>query len=103
MTTNSSADHVYIGEAAELLDRRVGTIRKWHREGRLPEELQPQRDERDRRYWTRAQVEGLREWMIETDMRPGKGLPTNQNPDPERVKDHLRKLRRPRGSRTHPS
>lgn len=97
MILSMSEQVVYITEAAELLDRRPGTLRKWEREGRLPEDLLPKRDERQHRYWTEKQIELIKSWMYEVDLRPGKGLPHNtKQPDPERVREHLRKLRQPR-------
>jgi MerR HTH family regulatory protein len=89
---------VYIGDAAEQLDRRVGTLRKWERDGWLPDDLKSTRDERGWRYWTPAQIERIREWMIEVDLRPGRGLPTYDRPSPERVAEHLRRLRQPRNN-----
>lgn len=91
---------IYIGEAAKQLDRQIQTIRKWGREDILPEDLKPSRDERDWRYWTPEQIENIKHWMKEIDLRPGKGLPHNQNPSEEKVREHLRKLRQPRGSRS---
>lgn len=91
------ADRIYITKAADALDRRVGTVRKWDREGRLPKELKPKRDERNRRYWTSDQVEKIRRWMVTEDLRPGKGLPHNRSrPSEERVQQHLEKLRQPK-------
>lgn len=92
-------DRIYIGEAAFLLDRRIGTIRKWEREGLLPDEFKPERDDRGWRYWSQDQIDGIREWMKEIDLRPGKGLPYNQKTTEEQVRQHLRNLRRPRGRR----
>lgn len=68
-----------IGEVADELDRVPHSIRIWLYKGIVPKHLQPQRDERNWRYWTREQIEGLKEWMIEMDLRPGKGLPTVNN------------------------
>jgi DNA-binding transcriptional MerR regulator len=67
-----------IGEVADALDRVPHTIRIWMYQNRLPKELLPQRDERNWRYWTEEQLEGLKEWVIIQDMRPGKGLQTVQ-------------------------
>lgn len=68
-----------IGEVADELDRVPHTIRIWMYQGRLPDELLPQRDERNWRYWTEEQLNGLKEWVVEQDMRPGKGLNTVQS------------------------
>lgn len=89
---------IYITEAAhDFLDREPGTLRKWERQERLPKELIPERDENDRRYWNEKKLEAIKQWMVDEDLRPGKGLPHNQSrPDEERVREHLRKLRQPR-------
>jgi hypothetical protein len=72
-------NRVYIGEAAERLGRRAHTLRVWIYDGRLPKELMPKRDERNWRYWTEEQVEGMKAWIKEIDLRPGKGLKTVGN------------------------
>jgi len=70
---------LYIGEVADELDRVPHTIRIWIYQNKLPAELLPHRDERNWRYWTPDQVEGLKKWIVENDMRPGKGLATVNN------------------------
>ncbi len=70
---------LYIGEVAEELDRVPHTIRIWIYQNRLPENLLPYRDDRNWRYWTPEQVDGLKSWILEKDMRPGKGLSTTAN------------------------
>lgn len=65
-----------IGEVAEELDRVPHTIRIWIYQNRLPEHLLPQRDDRNWRFWTAEQIEGLKQWVVDQDMRPGKGLLT---------------------------
>ena len=71
---------MYIGEVAEELNRVTHSIRIWQYKGIIPKNLLPFRDERGWRYWTREQVEGLKPWMVESDLRPGKGLATvNKN------------------------
>ena len=67
-----------IGEVADELDRVPHTIRIWIYQNRLPDELLPQRDERNWRYWTEKQLYELKQWVVEQDMRPGKGLNTVQ-------------------------
>lgn len=64
----------YIGEVAEELDRVPHSIRIWIYKGIVPKHLLPQRDERNWRFWTQEQIDGLKEWMILSDLRPGKGL-----------------------------
>jgi hypothetical protein len=66
---------IYIREAAEMLNRRMTTLRKWEQLGILPDHLIPQRGDRGWRYWTEEQIEGIKKWIKETDRRPGKGLP----------------------------
>jgi len=75
------SDRLYsIGEVADELDRVPHTIRIWIYKGKLPNHLLPQRDDRNWRYWTQEQLDGLKQWVIDEDMRPGKGLPTiNKN------------------------
>lgn len=65
-----------IGEVAEELDRVPHTLRIWQYQGRLPDYLLPQRDDRGWRYWTEKQVEELKAWVVSEDLRPGKGLTT---------------------------
>lgn len=68
-----------IGEVAEELNRVTHTIRIWEYHKRLPQHLLPSRDERGWRWWTKDQVEALKAWVIEEDLRPGKGLPSMQS------------------------
>lgn len=58
-------------DVAHSLGRVPHTVRVWEREGRLPEHLRPERDERGWRYWTEEQVEGIRQWLIDENIRPG--------------------------------
>lgn len=69
-----------IGEVADRLDRVSHTVRQWERDKRLPLELIPARDENGWRIWTEEQVNGLKNWIIEEDIRPGKGLETSKKP-----------------------
>lgn len=69
-------DRHYIGEVAENLNRKPHTIRVWIYQDKLPEDLLPFRDEKNWRYWTSEQIEGLKQWIIDFDVRPGKGLKT---------------------------
>ena len=94
------AQRIYIREAAELLNRRMGTLRKWEHLGILPEHLIPHRGERGWRYWTPDQIEGIKTWMIENDMRPGKGLP-HYDPTEAELDKAIAKMRRPRPSAAH--
>lgn len=85
---------ISISEVGEILNREIGTIRKWEREGKLPKHLLPQRGQRGRRYWTHAQVHGKRglvEWMRKHEMRPGRAFS-----DPKNEAVHVRNLRRPK-------
>src|SRR5436190_21429959 len=77
------AERVYIREAAELLNRRMATLRKWEQLGLLPDDLLPHRGGRGWRYWTPEQIEGIRQWLKDTDRRPGKGLPHYDPTDAE--------------------
>lgn len=58
---NAQAEPIYIEKMAELLDRAVHTVRQWIKE--LPPELQPQREGgRQKIYWTRDQVDGMKDF-----------------------------------------
>ncbi len=63
-----------IGEVAQRIGRVPHTVRVWELYGRLPEHLRGVRDSRGWRYWTDEQITGIKQWMIDEDMRPGKGL-----------------------------
>ena len=87
-------DLISIGELGEIINREIGTIRKWEREGKLPKRLLPRRGERGWRYWTHGQVygkQGIIVWMEKHDMRPGRDFS-----DPEHADEHVRNLRRPK-------
>ena len=89
------AERIYIREAAHLLKRRMATLRKWDQLSVLPRHLRPHRGDRGWRYWTPDQVDGIREWIRETDRRPGKGLP-HYNPTEKELDAVIEKLRGPR-------
>lgn len=95
MTPEQSAERVYIREAAELLGRRMATLRKWEQLGVLPPHLRPHRGNRGWRYWTPDRIEGIREWLRDTDRRPGKGLP-HYNPTEAQLDAAIKAMRRPR-------
>ena len=95
MATKQEAERIYIREAAEILDRRMGTLRKWEQLGVLPKHLRPHRGDRGWRYWTPSQIDGLQKWIKRTDRRPGKGLP-HYNPTEEELEKVMKKLRKPR-------
>jgi hypothetical protein len=86
---------VYIKEAAGLLNREMGTLRKWEYSGILPKHLAPKRGVRGWRYWTPKQIDDLKDWLEATDRRSGKGLPY-WNPTEEQVAEAMRKMRRPK-------
>jgi hypothetical protein len=89
-----SDKRIYITQLAQIVDREVGTIRKWQREGRLPKRLFPKRGYRKWRCWTREQVfgrNGIVKWMAKNDVRPG-----NIVTPPEREAEHVEHLRRPK-------
>lgn len=88
------AKHIYIYELGRIVDRQPATIRKWENDGKLPKHLLPKRGKKNHRYWTHGQVFGPRgiiAWMKKHDMRPG-----NQLTAPEKEKEHLINLRRPK-------
>jgi hypothetical protein len=84
---------VYIDELTSIIDREMGTIRKWERSN-LPKRLHSKRGHRGWRYWTDGQVwgdKGIIAWMNENDMRPG-----NKLADPSVEAQHVRNLRKPK-------
>ena len=84
---------VYIDELAPILNREMGTLRKWEREN-LPKRLHPKRGYRGWRYWTDKQVwgdDGIIVWMDKNDMRPGNLVVAPENSD-----QHVRNLRTPK-------
>jgi hypothetical protein len=87
-------ERVYLRALAELIDRRMNTIRSWD----LPPDLQPQRDGRGWRYWLPAQVDEIRRWMVAEGKGPGHGL-RNGRPSLEATQQMLAKMRQPRPSR----
>lgn len=74
-----------ITEVADELGRVSHTIRLWEYSGKLPQSLLPQRDDRGWRYWTPEQVEGIKQWIIDEDIRPGKGLANVKKKEPKIV------------------
>lgn len=88
-------NEIYMSEACELVGRKPATLRDWERRGVLPRKLRSKRSARGWRYWTEDQIEGIRQWMRDNDMRPGKGLP-HYNPDPEQIARHIAGQRAPR-------
>lgn len=70
------ADEKYyrVSEVARELNRVPHTLRMWEYHGRLPRHLIPKRDARGWRIWTESQIEGLKQWVVDNDMRPGKAL-----------------------------
>lgn len=98
-------ERIYIRQASELLDRRMGTLRKWEALGVLPHHLRPMRGKRDWRYWSPRQIEQIADWLVKTDRRPGRGLPhiDERNLDPEKVREQIRAMRKPRMKKTIPA
>lgn len=89
---------IYIREAAELLKRRMGTLRKWEQDGVLPKNLLPQRGERGWRYWTPDQIEGIKEWIRDTNRHSGNALP-HYNPTENELDSAIDRMRRPHRTR----
>jgi hypothetical protein len=96
--SGSPADRIYIREAAEMLNRRPATLRMWEREDLLPKRLRSHRSERGWRYWLPDQIQDIGKWMIDEDMRPGRGL-EHYHPTPEKLAAHLEGQRLPRKNR----
>jgi hypothetical protein len=58
---------IYIGELAEIINRKPNTIRGWERTRRLPKKLCSHRSDEGAawRYWTPEQVEEIKEWVAQ--------------------------------------
>lgn len=94
-TMQETAEKLYISDVAETLNRKPATIRDWERRKILPENLRSLRAERGWRYWTPEQVDKLKQWMLDSDMRPGKGLP-HYKPTAAQIDAHIEGQRKPR-------
>ena len=99
--SESDVQRIYIREAAQMLGRRMATLRKWEQLSVLPEHLIPHRGNRGWRYWTPDQIEGIRKWIRETDRRPGKGLP-HYNPTEAQLDKAIAAMRKPRTQKEEP-
>jgi hypothetical protein len=88
-------ERVYIRQAADLLNRRMDTLRRWDRLY-LPRNLRSKREKNGRkwRYWTPEQIKGIFDWIERTDRRPGKGLP-HWNPSQQEIDSMIENMRRP--------
>lgn len=95
--TDRNKDHIYIREAAQLLNRRMGTLRKWEQQGALPKHLMPQRGDRNWRYWTSEQIEGIKDWLRDTQRYTGSALP-NYNPTEKELDKAIEAMRTPHKS-----
>lgn len=93
-------ERIYIREAAKILDRQPHTIRTWEYNHLLPPELVPARDERGWRYWTTDQLEAIKRWIVDADIRPGSGL-QGYEPDAKQRAQHLERIRA--SKRTEPA
>lgn len=91
---DGSKDHIYIREAAALLHRRMGTLRKWDQQGILPDHLRSHRGIRNWRYWTKEQIVQIKDWIRETDRRSGKAL-KHWNPTEKELDEAIEAMRRP--------
>lgn len=91
---DGNPDHIYVRQAAEILNRRMGTLRKWDQLGVLPRPLRPHRGIRNWRYWTPEQIDGIREWMRETDRRSGRAL-AHWNPTEKEIDKAIEAMRKP--------
>lgn len=91
------SDRVSIAGLAEAVNRRPSTIRTWCRFNRLPKHLRPARENDGWRFWTPAQVEGIKDWMRAEGMAPGAGL-RNYEPTEEQSDELLTRLRAPRAN-----
>lgn len=99
MDMAETPEHIDIRALSNIILRMPNTIRKWERDGVLPEHLHPSRDPNGRRFWTHSQIHGKRGiivWMKKNDMRPG-----NTITDPSREAEHIANLRRPKKLNGH--
>ena len=95
MATKELIGDVDIIELSKLVDRMPSTIRGWERDGVLPAELMPKRDNwgpYGRRRWTKAQVQGIIEWMKSSRRFPGGGLPWYE-PTETQVEEQVHRMR----------
>lgn len=67
-----------ISEVAQKINRVPHTIRLYEKRPDFPDSLKSQRDDRGWRWWTEDQVEGIKNWIVDNDIRPGKGLGFNK-------------------------
>lgn len=81
-----------------MLNRRMATLRKWEQLGVLPKHLRPFRGARNWRYWTPEQIEGIKNWIRETDRRSGKAL-THWNPTEKDLDKAIEAMRRPHSAK----
>lgn len=58
-------------DAAHAVGRSQHTLRQWEATGKLPDHLRSQRDDRGWRFWTLEQIEGIKQWLEDEDIRPG--------------------------------
>jgi hypothetical protein len=87
-------EKIYIREAANLLKRRMGTLRKWDQQGILPEHLRSHRGERGWRFWTPEQIEGIKNWIRDTNRYSGNAFP-HYNPTENDLDKAIELMRRP--------
>lgn len=93
-SSSTEENRIYIEALAEIVNRKVNTLRRWDNDDRLPAHLKPKRGARNRRYWTHAQVYGSRgiiAWMKKNDIRPG-----NLVTSPDKEAEHIKNLRQPK-------
>jgi len=74
LPASMGADEYQIGEVAKEIGRSIHTIRVWGYDNRLPEHLRPTRNARGWRIWNWGQIQGIKQWMIDADMTPGKAF-----------------------------
>lgn len=87
---------IYIREASEMLDRRMGTLRKLESTGEMPTSLRPTRGERGWRYWSEDQIRDLARWFAKRT--PGSAL-RDYRPDEHEKAAVRKRMRQPRGNR----
>lgn len=87
-----------ISEAARLLDRSPQTLRSWDRNGAMPDELRPPRNDAGNRYWTPELIDEIKKWILENHFHPGRGI--SYDPSPERLQQHIQRIRKSNSTKT---
>lgn len=91
MSTVVEDQRIFIRDAAKMLGRLPATLRSWEYNHMLPKELMPHRTEAGWRYWTPEQIKAIKKWLVDADIRPGKGLP-HYKPTRAQIAQHISRV-----------